>query len=291
MSEFKKFHPIVIFLYFTFTIIFAIWLINPVNLLISFVCNFLYLFVINGKKAIKKVLLLAVPTIIVASFINAAFNHEGITILSYLPDGNPLTFESIIYGFLASVMISSVFLYFSCFNELMTSDKYIYLFGKLMPSLSLILSMTLRFVPRFTCYFKNLMRYQRNQDNKGNIKKIKIALKSVSATTSWALENSIDTADSMKSRGFGIKRRTSYSIFKFTKRDLIILFFILIAGIYIIFGKVTGVIDYVYFPKIIVNKINPYVISLYISHFLLCILPIIIEVSEVIKWKFLKLKI
>lgn len=291
MSEFKTFHPIINFLYFLFTIIFAMWLINPVNLLISFICGFMYLLIIKGKKAIKKVLVLTIPTIIVASLINASFNHEGMTILSYLPDGNPLTLESIIYGFLASVMISSVFLYFSCLNEIMTSDKYIYLFGKLMPSLSLILSMTLRFVPRFTCYFKNVMRYQGNHDNKGKIKKIKIALKSVSATTSWALENSIDTADSMKSRGFGIKKRTSYTIFKFTKRDISVLLIILILGIYIILGKITGIIDCVYFPKIKLNKATPFVISLYISHFLLCILPIVVELSEVIKWKFLKLKI
>ena len=201
------------------------------------------------------------------------------------------SFESIIYGFLASVMISSVFLYFSCFNELMTSDKYIYLFGKLMPSLSLILSMTLRFVPRFTCYFKKVMRYQGNQDNKGNIKKIKIALKSVSATTSWALENSIDTADSMKSRGYGHPNRTSFSIFTFDKRDKRLLICILFLGIYTFLGNILGAINFNYFPSIEAEVLSPFGFSVLIAYFALCTVPIIIELWEVKKWKSLKSKI
>ena len=35
---------------------------------------------------------------------NPAFDHEGATLLAYLPSGNPLTLESIAYGVAAAVM-------------------------------------------------------------------------------------------------------------------------------------------------------------------------------------------
>ena len=60
-----------------------------------------------------------------------------------------MTLESILYGIVAASMVATVICWFSCFNKIMTSDKFIYLFGRIIPSLSLILSMTFRFVPKF----------------------------------------------------------------------------------------------------------------------------------------------
>ena len=37
--------------------------------------------------------------------------------------------------------------WFSCYTAVMTSDKFVYLFGRVIPALSLVLSMALRFVP------------------------------------------------------------------------------------------------------------------------------------------------
>jgi len=291
MNEFQKFHPAVNFLYFMFVFVLAMWFINPISICITFFSGIAYLVILKRKKAIKNVVALALPTIITATVINAAFNHEGMNILSYLPDGNPLTYESLVYGFWSAVMISGVFLYFSCFNEIMTGDKFIYLFGKITPSLSLILSMTLKFVPGFIAHFKEVIRFKNSSAQKGTFKKLRHAFKVLSATATWALENSIDTSDSMKSRGFGAKKRTAFTVFKFAKRDFITLITILCLGTYIIFGKMIGVLDYVYFPVIIPGEITLFSISIYAAHFLLCILPVIIEATEVIKWEVSKSRI
>ena len=34
------------------------------------------------------------PMLLLAAVVNPAFNHEGATLLTYLPSGNPLTLES-----------------------------------------------------------------------------------------------------------------------------------------------------------------------------------------------------
>ncbi len=35
----------------------------------------------------------------------------------------------------------------------------------------------------------------------------------------WSLENAIETADSMRARGYGLPGRTSFSIYRFDSRD------------------------------------------------------------------------
>lgn len=90
------------------------------------------------------------PVMVLAAAVNPAFSHAGATILTYLPSGNPLTLESLAYGLGAGAMLGGVMLWFACCTKVMTADKLVYLFGRAAPALSLVLSMTLRFVPRFT---------------------------------------------------------------------------------------------------------------------------------------------
>ena len=80
----------------------------------------------------------------------------------YLKNGNPLTLESILYGLAAGIMLVSVLNWFSCYQVVMTSDKFIYLFGKVIPAMSLIFSMVLRFVPKFKNGIKKSYLMHRN---------------------------------------------------------------------------------------------------------------------------------
>ena len=154
MNEFKSYHPIVNFLYFVIVIGFSMFFMHPLCLAVSFACGLVYSTILNGRRAVKTNLVYMLPVLIITALINPAFNHEGVTILTYLPGGNPLTLESILYGLAAGFMLVSVICWFSCYNEVMTSDKFIYLFGRIIPSLSLIFSMTLRLVPKFATQLK-----------------------------------------------------------------------------------------------------------------------------------------
>ncbi len=295
MNEFKRYHPIVNFIYFLFVIGFAMFFMNPVCLIISFVCGFSYSVILGGKKAFKTNLLYMLPMMLAAALINPAFNHEGVTIIEYLPGGNPLTLESIIFGLFAAVMIVSVICWFSCFNAVLTSDKIIYLFGRIIPSLSLIFSMTLRFVPKFATQLKKVSDAQKciGQDISGGgvIKRIRNGLSILSIMITWALESSIETADSMKSRGYGLRGRTAFSVFKFNKRDITVLGVILILGVYILVGNFFGVIDFRFFPSIGGAEASALGMSVFFAYFMLAILPVIIEVREALRWKSLKQKI
>lgn len=91
---------------------------------------------------------------LLTAILNPIFNHKGLTVLFYLKR-NPVTLESVAYGAASGVMLGSVLLIFSCFNRIITDDKILYLFGRIIPSLAVVLSMALRFVPLFTTQAKN----------------------------------------------------------------------------------------------------------------------------------------
>ena len=122
-------------------------LMHPAYLAISLTGALTYDIYLKGRKAVRFAVMGLLPMAALAALVNPAFNHEGATILTYLPSGNPLTMESMFYGVAAAVMLASVVLWFSSYNEVMTSDKFVYLFGRVIPALSLVLSMALRFIP------------------------------------------------------------------------------------------------------------------------------------------------
>lgn len=295
MREFKEYHPFVSFAYFVLVIGFSVFFMNPVCLTISFVCGFLYSAMLMGKSAVKLNFAYILPMMLAAIVINMLFNHEGMTVIAFLPSGNPLTLEAVLYGLFAALMLAAVISWFSCYNVIMTSDKHIYLFGKIVPSLSLVFSMTLSFVPRFVAHFKEVKDVQvclgKDTSNGKLLAKLKTALSVFSATLTWAFENSIDTADSMKARGYGLSGRTTFSVFKFSKRDSILLALIIFCGGYVVWGTLSGDIGFTYFPTFEHNKVTGFSISIFGAYLLLCVMPIVIEVWEAWKWKHIKSKI
>ena len=289
MNEFRTYHPIVNFVYFVFVIGFSCFFMHPLCLVVSLVSGFTYSVMLKGKKAIKTNLIYMLPMMILTALINPLFNHEGVTVIAYFSSGNPLTKESVIYGLCAAIMIVSVICHFSCYNEIMTSDKFIYLFGKIIPSLSLIISMTLRFVPRFLSQLKVIANAQkcsgRDMSSGSILKRVKNGLDILSIMVTWSLESAIDTADSMKARGYGIADRTAFSIYAFDKRDRRALVCILILGIYTLVGNLCGGMDFSFFPVIKSVKLSLYSASVFCSYLLLCMYPIIIELWGVRRWK------
>ena len=89
-------------------IAFTMFFMHPVSLGISLGSALAYAVYLRGRKAIRFSLVFMLPMMAMAALINPAFNHEGATLLTYLPSGNPLTLESILYGLAAAAMLAAV---------------------------------------------------------------------------------------------------------------------------------------------------------------------------------------
>ena len=288
-DAFSNYHPVVNMLYFVLVMGCTMVLTHPVCLVLSLSCALTYSIYLNGKKAVRFNVLYMLPFLVITALVNPAFSHQGVTILAYLPSGNPLTLESILYGVSAAFMLICVIAWFSCFNAVMTNDKFVYLFGRIIPALSLILSMSLRFVPRFTAQIKVISGAQRcvgrDVSNGGIIKRVRHGIKILSVLVTWSLENAIDTADSMKSRGYGLPGRTAFSIYRFEKRDKQALLYLLLCGGVIITGVTLGQLKFSYYPMIIGVKLTIWQIGLFAFYLTLCAMPIVLNVREDLKWR------
>lgn len=221
-DTFSKCHPLTNFLFFVAAIGFSVVIQHPMYLLASGIAAGCYYLVLNGRKGWKLVFGL-IPVFVLVSAVNPLFNTYGETVL-FRVFGNPYTLEALVYGMVIGGMLVVMLLWFGCYSAVLTSDKFVCLFGSLIPALSMLLVMVLRMIP-------SLMRKARQlSDARKSIgkgageqdtarEKLRDGMNLLSALTDWALEGSIVTADSMRARGYGAAKRTSFQIYRVTPLD------------------------------------------------------------------------
>lgn len=287
-DAFSSYHPVVTMVYFVLVLFFTMCLLHPLSLCSSLAAALLYTIQLNGSEAVRKSVRYLLPVLLLAMVVNPAFNHAGVTILCYLPSGNPLTLESILYGVAAAVMLIAVLLWFQCYTAVMSSDKFIYLFGKVIPALSLVLSMTLRFVPQFRAQLLQVLEAQRclgRDVRQGTVRqRLRQAIQVLSILITWSLENAIETADSMKSRGYGLPGRTAFSIYRWERRDITALCWLLCCAVLLLWGWLSGALSWRYYPALPQLQITPWRAGMQALYLLLCFTPAILHHREVKKW-------
>jgi len=291
-DSFSGYHPILNFIFFALVLVVSMFVMHPVYLGVSFAGALLYALKLQGKKALGFSLKFMLPMMLIAALVNAAFNHQGATILLYLPSGNPLTLESILHGLNMALMLGAVMLWFVCFSAVITSDKFVYLFGRIIPALSLILSMILRFVPAFMAQFRSVSEAQRcvgRDISTGKLTtRIRNAITVFSIMVTWCLENAIETADSMKSRGYGLPGRTAYSIYRFDKRDKKTLLWLIFCTLGLLVGGLLGGMAFRFYPTIRGAGLTLWTLIPAGIFLALCLTPVFMDLWEVRKWKHLK---
>lgn len=289
VEAFSRLNPIVNFIFFALVIACTCLFIHPVLLALSFFCALSYSVFLKGFRKLLQESKLLIPTMILTMLINPAFSHSGVTILTYLPSGNPLTLESILYGVYTGIMLITVILWFGCFNLIMTTDKFVYIFGRITPALSLLLSMSLRFIPRFTAQLKEITVAQRSIGNNISsgklLTRMKHLIRILSILLTWALENAVETSDSMKSRGYGLRKRSSFAIFRFTVSDKISLCFISLIFLITFVYAITGQFYFTYYPSIQSAPFSLTNLLGWICYGLLLSFPICLNIKEGKQWK------
>ncbi len=292
-DRFSETHPLVNLIFFACAVLFSMFLMHPVCLIISLVCALVYAVFTGGRRTVLFSLLFLLPSALLIMIINPLTNHRGATILRYLPWDNPLTLESIIYGAASAAMLCAVVLWFSCVNRVMTSDKLVFLFGSVVPALSLVLSMALRFVPRFFARFREVRRAQGQfySRNRSLAARFKGGLRVLSVMLSWSMENAVETADSMKSRGYGLKGRSAFPRFCFHTFDFVLITVMLLDAAALCLLIALGLVRFRYYPFFRGNFTDGFSLLFYALYALLLLTPMIFNAKEGIRWKLSQSKI
>ena len=131
-------------------------------------------------------------------------------------------------------MLLAVVVWFRCFGAVITSDKFLYLFGRIRRPCPSCCPWPSVCAPVPHPYAGRVLA----QPDAGGAKSPGVL--AFSATVTWALENAMETADSMKGRGYGLPGRTAFSVYRFTRRDGAALACLLAAGAMVIAGSLLG---------------------------------------------------
>lgn len=279
-------HPAVNFLYFLLVLSFSMLFFHPLFLAVSLLSALLCATSLLGSAAVRRTAKYLLPAALLAALVNVAFSHEGATILAYLPSGNPLTLESAAYGLAAAAMLSALLIWCACWSAVMTADKLMYLLGRLSPSLSLVLSMTLRFAPRFRAKFREVTAVRRGMGlytERTRFQTLKSTVTVFSVMLTWSLEHAAETADSMKSRGWGVGRRTAFSPFRLDRRDRHLLVLFTLCGAALIAGKLSGALSWRYYPTLRF-PLTPAALALLPVYLILCLTPVLLQRKEERAW-------
>ena len=276
---FPTYHPAVVMLYFLAAIIFSFCTMQPIYVGISAIMACVYLVFLKGVRSLLTTVAFCLPFMLLIAILNSFFNTAGATNLFEIGPFS-LTLEALCYGVFIGLMILSVLVWFSCYSTVMTDDKFTYLFGRAFPSLSLLISMVSRWVPSMAQRGRVVWDSQEaliggyDQSNKGRFNR---GVRLASVLAGLGMEDSIQTSDSMRARGYGVGKRTSYSQYAWHMREFVVL------GLLVVLIVVNAMLmfhangEFAYYPTLSILHLwwgyIPYVIML--------ALPFIVELEEV----------
>ncbi|MEG0894905.1 MAG: energy-coupling factor transporter transmembrane component T [Oscillospiraceae bacterium] len=286
MRYFSELHPTVSMLYFVSVLALTLTCRHPIMCGLSLIGAILFSHRLRGTKAVKMTMCFVAPMFLLIALANPLFCHKGVTML-FMINHQWYTLEAILYGLVSAMQLSAVVFWFTCYQEVMTSDKFLYLFGKIAPGASLLITMTLRLIPVLQEQGKIISETHQllQEKDKRLFQKLGTALRNLSTLLTWSMENAVVTADSMKARGYGLFRRTTFHLFHFDSRDGRTLGIMLSLSGIVLIGRLFGhgyMEFYPHMEKVITGIPG---IIMYFVFMALVLLPSVLEIKEEIIWR------
>lgn len=291
MRYFENLHPICILIYFVAVIGLTLVCFHPVMLVVSLVGAFSFLLRLKGGKGAGQQFRFVIPMFLLVAVANPLINHRGVTLLGMFLN-QWITLEAIAYGITAGLSLAALILWFGCYSEVMTSEKFLYLFGKIAPSSALLISMALQLVPKLN---RQLTEIKESQEmlrpaKKNFAGKLGTAIRHTSTLVGWSLEGAVEQTDSMKARGYGLKRRTTFHLFHFDSRDFRFLCGVLMLSGVCVIARAFGHGHMEFYPRMDAVITGESGIVLYFLFGVLAFLPAILEGKEALVWRSYGLK-
>ena len=289
-DAFSKCHPAVNFMFFAGAIGATVMIQHPVYLATGIVTGMVYYLLLNGPKGWKMLLGLVLLFLLLTA-INPLFNTYGETTLFFL-FGRPYTLQALYYGAAMASVLIAMLIWFGCYNKVLTSDKFTALFGNLIPAVSLLLVMVFRMVPNFMRKAIQFIGARKSigkgaGENAAYKEKLHDGMTVLGALTTWALEGSVITGDSMRARGYGTEKRSSFMIYSMTAIDWMLVMMIPVLLALVIVAACFGQMAASYTPRFTVAPLSWGIIP----YGLYLLIPTFLHIKEAIQWHISRSKI
>lgn len=277
---FEACHPAVNFIFFTAAVYGAVSFKHPVFLAIAYVCAFAYSVKRRGRRAIIFNLCL-LPLILAFALYYSSYHHFGVTVWKKNFIGNNMTLESFVYGLVIGLRFATLCMWLEAMFRVVSSDKVVYLFGKVSPLLSLFLTILLRLIPRISQEARRINLAQKGigrSSNQGNIfQRFLNCLRIFSMLITWMISALALESDSMRSRGSLLRGRTAFSIYRFDNRDRAFVIALFSCITLTAMGVILGASKMWYNPRIIWRPLNGIGVVTAIGYLTFCLMPLGLE--------------
>ena len=285
---FSSLHPLPSFLYYVGVIIFAMTFYHPIFLFSGLIILILLNYLQDGGKTLKSYRKFYTIMAVIIVLINPIISNRGETVFFYFFD-KCITLESFVYGISTMLSLLSIMVLFLSYNMTITDDKFMYLFSGILPKTSFLLMMTIRFVPLLRRRVGEISTVQKlrgiDSSRKSFKEKIKDGMNVLNILVTWSLEESIQTARSMRARGYGVtKNRSFYFNYKMGKMDWTVLVVIVILIFVLMFSWNTKLVSYEIYPKVRPIEFNLRTSFFFILYLAYMGIPICIEGMDRAKW-------
>ena len=278
--RFDSYHPVINLIYFTGAIASAVMFDHPVFVMIAYISAFMYSVKLRGIRGLVLDLCL-IPLIFGYTWLYSYYNHFGVTPLKENLIGNHITLEAVACGLQIGVSAAAVIMLASCLLAIFSADKVVYLFGRISPKLSLFLSIILRCLPRLA---KQAGRVGDAQAGIGKgrrqgalWKRAANCVRMVSVLITWFMESVVESAQSMKSRGYSLKGRTAFSIYRFDNRDRSYVVFTFMCITLTLMAVMLDQTHIYYDPQLIMNRITPVSYIFYTAYACFMLSPMLLQ--------------
>ncbi|WP_330583588.1 energy-coupling factor transporter transmembrane component T [Geosporobacter ferrireducens] len=263
--------------------------------IVSILCFILAVFCSIGKfEKAKSAIILGLYNGLLILIINPLVSQSGRTILYRTPKipvfGRvKITMEAIAYGTNMGLKLICIFLLFVLYGMMTDRDETFSFFSKHAQKLTLTLSLTVNIIHRLKIELlrvKDVMvlRGVNFQAKKLN-EKIKAYYPVLKVILISSLEGSLDRAEALHSRSYGIGKRTSYARVHIKAVDYLFNGISFLMAFLLVYGLTTGRGGYVFYPEL-----EPFYAGdiryLLIIDFVLATSLLVIWGNK--KWKFLK---
>jgi energy-coupling factor transport system permease protein len=284
----RYYHPAVLFAYCVAMLLPAMLFWHPAFIAAGSLAAAALLVLYGGAAGLRGPLVFGLPLFVFVALFNPIVSTRGATLLFYFL-GRPFTFEALVYGLCAGGMLLEIFLWFAVYNFWVTPDKFLYLFSRAAPAVSMLLVLTQRMIPLFTRRLAAIRDAQKtllcDADRGSPQKRLRASLRMTSVLLSWSMEEGLVTADSMRARGYeGRVRRTFAADYRLRRADIFAL--TLISGLEVC--TLAGYFPAVraqFYPFLRFSFSGAEAVPAAAAFGLLCLLPLAAELYEVIAWR------
>lgn len=294
--ELDLLHPAVTLAYCGVSLVLAMCAMQPVYLLLCLLGALAWRACLVGVGPTLRPLAWQLPLALVIAVANAAFVSSGSTVI-FRVGVRAFYLEALLYGLCQGLMLVDVLTCFANASEVLTADKVMGLLGSSAPTVALMLSMTMRLIPRFSHRAAEATgaasactaaggRAARDGFPAGRRaarrRRLEEGVRLSTVLLGWGLEDSLETADSMRARGWGAAPvRTSYRRQRFRSADALALALVVLLAAASALSAWAACRGFSFYPQ--ARGLAPW--YSYAPYVAFLLLPLALHLKEALTWR------